>query len=198
MKDDLLNKLVEKFSRFPGVGRKTAERFAYHIVNLQYSEVEELIEIVSEIKSRVKNCKLCNNLTQEELCTICQDSNRDQSLLCVVEEPKDLRAIEQTGYRGRYFVLLGALSPLEGIKAEDLKIAQLLEHLKAHPEIKEIIISTNADAEGEATAHYLVKLLKPLGRKLTRIGFGLPLGADLEFVDKNTLEKALTARQEIG
>lgn len=198
MKTDLLNRLIEKFSNFPGVGKKTAERFAFHILNMPSDKVEELIEIIRRIKSKIKNCKICNNLTENEICSICGDENRDKSILCVVEETKDLRVIEQSGcYKGRYFVLLGVLSPLERRGVEDIKIKELLNYVKIHPEVKEIIISTDADGEGEATAYYLAKVLKPFGRKLTRIGFGLPVGADLEFVDKNTLEKALKGRFEL-
>lgn len=199
MKTDLLNRLVEKFADFPGVGRKTAERFAFYILNMQASKIEELISIIIELKSKIKNCPICNNLTENEICDICRDETRDKSLLCIVEEPKDVRVIEQTGcYKGKYFVLLGALSPLEGIGEEDIKLKELINYVKLKPEIKEIIISTDADAEGEATAHYLVKILRPLRRKLTRIGFGLPVGAVLEFVDKNTLERAFSGRQELG
>jgi len=195
---EILEKLIEKFSKFPGVGKRTAERFAFYILELSSQDVSELISVIQEIKSRVRYCKICNNLSEEEVCSICKDPKRDSRILCVVEQPRDILAIERTSaYNGRYFVLLGALAPLEGIGVNDTKIQQLVKHVKNHPEIQEIIISTDADIEGETTANYIFKLLKPLGRKITRIGVGIPLGADLEFVDKNTLEKALNSRKEL-
>ncbi|MDP8234014.1 MAG: recombination mediator RecR [Candidatus Saelkia tenebricola] len=198
MKVELLNQLVEEFSKFPGVGRKTAERFAFHILNLESSKIQGLINSIQEVRDKIKHCKICNNLTEYEICNICQDSHRDNTIICIIEEPKDLIAIEKTGcYRGRYFVLLGALSPLDGIGIKDIKVKELLIHLKSHPEIKELIIATDADAEGAATAHYLADVLKPLEMKVTRIGLGLPVGADLEFIDRNTLEEALKGRREI-
>ncbi len=194
----ILETLIEKFSKFPGVGKRTAERFAFYILELSPQEVSELISVIQEIKSKVRYCKICNNLSEEEVCSICKDPKRDSKVLCVVEQPRDILAIERTSaYNGKYFVLLGALAPLEGIGVNDTKIQQLVEHVKNHPEIEEIIISTDADVEGETTANYIFKLLKPLGRKVTRIGVGIPLGADLEFVDKNTLEKALNSRKEL-
>lgn len=195
---EILERLIEKFSKFPGVGKRTAERFAFYILELSSQDVSELISVIQEIKSRVRYCKICNNLSEEEVCSICKDPKRDSRILCVVEQPRDILAIERTSaYNGRYFVLLGALAPLEGIGVNDTKIQQLVKHVKNHPEIQEIIISTDADIEGETTANYIFKLLKPLGRKVTRIGVGIPLGADLEFVDKNTLEKALNSRKEL-
>ncbi len=195
---ELLDRLIDCFLKFPGVGRKTAERFSFHILNLEAEKAHDLITSIQEVKNKIRNCKICNNLTEDEICDICQNDSRDSSVICVIEEPKDLIAIEKTGYyRGRYFILLGALSPLDGIGIEDVKIEELISHIKAHPEIKEIIISTDADAEGEATAHYLIEVLKPLGRKVTRIGLGLPVGADLEFIDRNTLEQALKGRREV-
>ncbi len=194
----ILETLIEKFSKFPGVGKRTAERFAFYIMELSPQDISELISVIQEIKSRVRYCKICNNLSEEEVCSICKDPKRDSRILCVVEQPRDILAIERTSaYNGRYFVLLGALAPLEGIGVNDTKIQQLVKHVKNHPEIQEIIISTDADIEGETTANYIFKLLKPLGRKVTRIGVGIPLGADLEFVDKNTLEKALNSRKEL-
>jgi recombination protein RecR len=196
---EILDKLIDKFSKFPGVGRRTAERFAFYILELSPQEATEFVDVIKEIKTNIRNCKICNNLTQEEICPICEDPGRDSTLLCVVEEPRDILAIERTSaYNGKYFVLLGALAPLEGIGINDTKIKQLVQHVKNHPEIKEIIISTDADIEGETTANYIFKLLKPLKRKVTRIGVGIPLGADLEFVDKNTLEKALRFRKELS
>ncbi|OQX83090.1 MAG: recombination protein RecR [Candidatus Omnitrophica bacterium 4484_49] len=196
---EILDKLIEKFSKFPGVGKRTAERFAFYILELNSQEVSEFVSLIQEIKNKVRNCKICNNLTQDEICSICKDPRRDSTLLCVVEEPRDILAIERTSvYNGKYFVLLGALAPLEGIGINDTKIGELVEYVKNHPEIKEIIISTDADMEGETTANYIFKLLKPLGRRITRIGVGIPLGADLEFVDKNTLEKALKFRKELS
>jgi len=198
MKTELLDKLIDSFLKFPGVGRKTAERFAFHVLNLESEKVHDLITSIQEVKNRIRHCRICNNLTEYEICDICQNDSRDSSIICVVEEPKDLIAIEKTGYyNGRYFILLGALSPLDGIGIEDVKIKELISHIKTHPEIKEIIISTDADAEGEATAHYLIEVFKPLKRKVTRIGLGLPVGADLEFIDRNTLEQALKGRREV-
>lgn len=198
MKGEMLNKLVEKFTTFPGVGKRTAERFAFHILSMKKEEVESLINCIREVKEKIQNCKICNNLTEDEICSICKDGRRDPSLLCVVEQPKDLMAIEKTAsYNGKYFVLLGVIAPLEGIGIKDIKIEELIAHVKGHPEIKEIIIATDADAEGEATANYLIKALRPFQRKITRIGMGLPIGADLEFVDRTTLQQALMNRREV-
>jgi len=197
MKFELLNNLIDKFVKFPGVGRKTAERYVFHVLDMKTKDVEELIISIKNIKERVRNCKQCNNLTQNELCDICSNDRRDASLLCVVEEPKDLIAIEKAGcFHGKYFVLLGALSPLDGVGVEDIKLNELYRYVKSDSNIKEVIISTDADAEGESTAHYIMKLLKPLGRKISRIGMGLPVGADLEFIDKNTLQEAFKGRRE--
>jgi recombination protein RecR len=199
MKFELLNSLIDKFVSFPGVGRKTAERYAFHVLDMKIEDTEELISSIRELKERVRNCRQCNNLTQNELCDICNNSNRDNSLLCVVEEPKDLMAIERAGcFKGKYFVLLGALSPLDGVGVEDIKLDQLYNYVKSNPGIEEIIVSTGADAEGESTAHYIIRMLKPLGRMVSRIGMGLPVGADLEFIDRNTLQEAFKGRRKSG
>ncbi|MDP8254010.1 MAG: recombination mediator RecR [Candidatus Kaelpia aquatica] len=198
MKFELLNSLIEKFVKFPGVGRKTAERYAFHVLDMKSNEVDDLVDSMKYLKERVSNCKQCNNLTEDNLCDICKNGSRDSSLLCVVEEPKDLMSIEKAGcFKGKYFVLLGALSPLDGVGIEDIKLNELFCYVKSNFAIKEIIISTDADAEGESTAHYIMKLLKPLGRKVSRIGMGLPVGADLEFIDRNTLQEAFKGRREI-
>jgi recombination protein RecR len=193
-----LDNLIQIFSKFPGVGRRTAERFAYYILSLPKENANEIINAISNLKDRIRNCKLCNNLSEEEICHICSDSRRDSSLLCVVEEPRDVTAIEKTAvYKGKYFVLLGAINPLEGIGPNDIKIKELIARIKSDNKIREIIIATDADAEGEATGSYIIKQLRPFNRKITRIGFGLPIGANLEYADKQTLTQSLQGRREI-
>jgi len=192
-----LTRLVEAFRRLPGIGPKTAQRLAFFILSMEKEEVEEMARALLEAKRRVKHCLRCRNLTEGELCFICRDSRRDASLLCVVQEPRDILVIEKTAqYKGYYFVLHGALSPVEGIGPEELKIPMLLEQLKKG-EVKEVIIATNPNVEGDATAFYIAAAARPLGIKTTRIGFGLPVGGDLEYADELTMSRALESRREI-
>jgi recombination protein RecR len=192
-----LNRLVEAFRRLPGIGPKTALRLAFFVLSMDNEEVEEMSRALIEAKRRVKHCSRCRNLAEQELCAICRDSRRDSSLLCVVQEPRDIMVIEKTAqFKGRYFVLHGALSPVEGIGPEELKIPLLLELLEKG-EVKEVIIATNPNVEGDATAYYIAGVAKHLGIKITRIGFGLPVGGDLEYADELTMSRALEGRREI-
>ena len=192
-----MNKLIQRFGKLPGVGRKTAERLAFYILRTSPEEARALAQAIMELKQKVGYCRICNNLSQKEVCQICGDTARDRSTICVVEEPRDVIAIEETQkFRGRYHVLLGALSPLEGIGPGDLKIDHLLERIKSE-KVKEVIIASNCDSEGEVTALYLTEIVKPLGVRLTRIAHGIPLGSNLEYVDHATLGQALEGRKEL-
>lgn len=190
-------RLIEEFSKMPGVGMRTAERFAFYILGAPRQDVEALSQLALKVKESVRSCQECFNLSEDALCRICSDPTRDHSLLCVVQEPKDIVAIEKAGdFGGIYHVLMGALSPLEGIGPKDLKVRELLARLKKHP-IREVVLGTTSDTEGDATSLYLTKQLKPLKIKLTRIAHGVPVGSALEFVDKATLSRAFRQRQEI-
>jgi recombination protein RecR len=194
---DSLSKLIEHFKQFPGVGPKTAQRLAFFILKSQPSYVKDLSAALLKVKEVIKFCRVCNNLSDSDVCAICSDPQRDKATICVVEEPNDVIAVEKTGkFEGLYHVLLGALSPLDGIGPESLKIKELIGRVKENKP-REIIIATNPDTEGETTALYLVKVLKPLGIKVTRIGYGMPVGADLEYADQATLLKAIDSRREL-
>ena len=191
-------RLIEALQRLPGVGPKTAQRMTFFLLKRSADEVRELSESLVAVKERIVYCRTCFNVTDEDPCRLCADPARDGRILCVVEEPNDLLAMERTGeYRGRYHVLLGALSPLDGIGPEDLKVRELLARLEAGG-VAEVILATNPNVEGEATALYLAKLLRPLGLRVTRIARGLPVGGDLEYADQVTLSKALEGRREIS
>ena len=188
-----LERLIGEFSKLPGIGRKTAQRLAFYILKLPIEDVEGLATALLDLKNRVQFCSICFNITEVDPCPICQDRTRDQSVICVVEEANDILAIEKTGqYRGLYHVLGGVLSPLDGIGPENLHIQELLQRI-VDP-VEEIIIATNPNVEGEATATYLSKLISPLGKKITRIARGIPAGSNLEFVDEITLLRALEGR----
>jgi len=190
--------LIEALQRLPGVGPKTAQRMTFFLLKRPADEVRELSESLLAVKERIVSCSTCFNITDQDPCRICADPTRDPKLLCVVEEPNDLLAMERTGeYRGRYHVLLGALSPLEGIGPDDLKVRELLLRLETDS-ATEVILATNPNVEGEATAIYLAKLLRPLVMRVTRIARGLPVGGDLEYADQVTLTKALEGRREIN
>ena len=190
-------RLVEALQKLPGIGPKTAQRLAFFLLKRSAGEVAELAESLTQLKSRIAHCSICYNVTEEDPCRICREPGRATRALCVVEEPNDLLAVERTGeFRGRYHVLLGALSPLDGIGPEDLKVRELLARLETEP-VEEIILATNPSVEGEATAIYLAKLLRPLGVRITRIARGLPVGGDLEYADEVTLSKALEGRREM-
>ena len=187
--------LYEQLRRLPGVGSKTAMRLAYHIIDMPESEVQQLAEALSSAKKSIHYCSQCYNLTDGEKCSICGDPSRDHFTICVVEQPQDIAAMERShGYNGLYHVLHGVLSPLDGIGPDRLKIRELFQRLQ-HESISEIIIATNSDVEGEATATYLAQLLKPIGITVSRIAHGLPMGGDLEYADEVTLSKALENRR---
>jgi recombination protein RecR len=191
-----LEELVEKLSKFPGIGRKTAQRMAFYILNLPKEEVVALAGVIRGVKEKVRFCSVCFNLTEEDPCPICTDPQRDSTTICVVEEAKDVLSIDQTqGYNGLYHVLGGVISPLDGVGPEELRIKELRERLKKG--IKEVIIATNPTTEGEATALYLSKIIKPLEIKTTRIARGIPIGGELEYTDKVTLSKAIEGRMEM-
>ena len=191
-------RLIDALQRLPGIGPRTAQRLTFFLLKRPAGEVRELADSLVSVKANIVHCGRCFNVTDTDPCRICADPTRDARLLCIVEEPNDLLAMERTGeFRGRYHVLLGALSPLDGIGPEDLKMRELLQRLEAEP-VDEIILATNPNVEGEATALYLAKLLKPFGARLTRIARGLPVGGDLEYADQVTLSKALEGRKEIS
>jgi recombination protein RecR len=191
-------RLIDALQRLPGIGPKTAQRLTFYMLKRPPDEVRELGDALLAVKEKISYCRTCFNVTDEDPCRICSDPRRDEGVICVVEEPNDLLAMERTGeYRGRYHVLLGALSPLDGIGPEDLKIRELLIRLEGH-ETTEVILATNPNVEGEATALYLAKLLRPLAVRITRIARGLPVGGDLEYADQVTLSKALEGRREIS
>jgi len=187
--------LIDELGRLPGIGPKSAQRIAFHLLKVPADDVARLAHALTDAKARVRFCDRCFNIAEDVLCPICLDDNRDTSVVCVVEESRDIVALEKTGeFRGRYHVLLGAMSPLEGIGPEQLKIRELLTRID--PEgITEIIICTNPNTEGEVTAMYLARLLKPLGLTITRIASGLPVGGDLEYADELTLGRALEGRR---
>jgi recombination protein RecR len=191
-------RLIEALQRLPGIGPKTAQRLTFFLLKRPADEVRELSAALVAVKERIVYCRTCFNVTDEDPCRICADMRRDDHVLCVVEEPNDLLAMERTGeFRGRYHVLLGALSPLDGIGPDDIKVRELLARLDAGG-VNEVILATNPNVEGEATALYLAKLLRPLGVRVTRIARGLPVGGDLEYADQVTLSKALEGRREIS
>lgn len=189
--------LVEEFSKMPGIGPKSAQRLAFYILRSSKVEAENLSRAILKVKDMVRFCKICNNLSDEEICEICKSNLRNRSLLCVVEEPNDVVAIERSGnFNGLYHVLLGSLSPLDGIGPSDLKVEELLTRVKKEKP-KEIIIATDFNTEGEATALYLAKTLKGCGAKLTRVAYGIPVGGDIEYADQATMAKAFEGRSEI-
>lgn len=192
-----LARLITEFKRLPGIGQKSAQRIAFHVLRAARDEVEHLAAAILDVKDRLGLCQICNNISEGELCVYCQDTRRDPTLVCVVEEPPNIVGIETTRqFEGRYHVLHGALSPLRGIGPESLKIKGLVERI-GQGEIHEVIVATNPTVEGEATAVYLARLLKPLGVKVTRIAMGIPVGSDLEFADEVTISKAMEGRREM-
>ncbi len=192
-----IEKLIECLIKFPGVGRRSAERIVAYILEASNDEIKILAESLHKVKESVRSCQICNNLSEEETCKICQDLSRQKDIVCIVEKPSDVTAIEKAGnFHGFYHVLLGSISPLEGRGPSDLKIDGLIQRIKQGG-LKEIIIATDADTEGEITAIYLNKLLKPLGVSLSRIGLGIPVGSNLEYADATTLSKSLESRRII-
>ena len=191
-----LEQLIEEFSQLPGVGRKSAQRMAMYILKLPREDVQRMASALINLKEKIRYCSTCWNFTETDPCYICANAKRDGSLICVVEEPNDVMAIEKTNeFRGVYHVLGGALSPLDGIGPDDLKIKELLTRI--HPPVKEVIFAINPNVEGEATTIYLTRLLKPLGVRLTRLARGIPVGSDLEFADELTLSRAIEGRVEV-
>ncbi|WP_303814390.1 recombination mediator RecR [Selenomonas ruminantium] len=192
-----LAKLIEHFRALPGIGNKTAVRLAYHVLDMDVEQAKKLAEAIIEAKEKIGYCNTCFNLSDQNPCVICAAEERDHSVICVVEQPQDVAAMERMrDYRGVYHVLHGALSPLEGVGPDQIRIKELLGRLTGD-EVKEVIMATNPNVEGEATAMYLAKLLKPMGVKVTRIAHGLPIGGDLEYADEVTLSKAMENRREI-
>ena len=193
-----LNKLINELSKLPGIGGKTAQRLAFHILSLSDREAEALAEAIVSAKKNLRYCSECGNLTDQDKCLICSDATRDRSVICVVETPQDVVAMERIReYRGLYHVLHGAISPAEGIGPNDINLKSLITRLQASDEVKEIISATNPNIEGEATAMYISRLLKPAGIKVTRIAHGIPVGGDLEYADEVTLLKAIEGRREL-
>jgi len=195
-------KLIDEFKRLPGVGHKSAQRLAFHILRRPQEEVERFVDALREVKEKIVFCSVCNNLTDVNPCMYCASTRRDRSIICVVEEPYNLVSVEKTrSFKGLYHILHGSLSPIRGVGPDELMLANLMPRLMPNNndgvEVKEIIVATNPTTEGEATANYIARLLKPLGVRVTRIAMGMPVGSDLEFVDEVTMDKALANRHEI-
>jgi recombination protein RecR len=190
-------KLIEEFEKMPGIGHKTAQRLAFYIMNMPDADARNLITAIDAAKTKIKSCTVCQNLTDVNPCSICDDSKRDSAVICVVENPGDVLAMERTGeYRGVYHVLHGAISPMDGVGPDDIRLKELITRIREN-EIAEVIMATDPNIEGEATAMYISKLLNPLGIKVTRIAYGVPVGGDLEYADEVTLTKAIEGRRVI-
>jgi recombination protein RecR len=192
-----VTKLIDELKRLPGVGHKSAQRLAFYLLRAERADTDRLVDAINEVKDRIIFCNICNNITDVDPCRYCSSPNRDQRIILVVEEPYNLVTVEKTReYKGLYHVLHGALSPIRGIGPDEIRIKSLLERLRSG-EAEEVILATNPNTEGEATANYLAKLLKPLGVRVTRIAMGVPVGSDLEYADEVTMHKALSHRHEI-
>ena len=192
---DSMKALISEFNKMPGIGPKSAQRLAFFILTRPQEEAKKLSDAIMKLKNTVQFCRVCNNLSDKDLCDICNNESRDKTVLCVVEKPGDVVSIEKMGdFHGLYHVLLGALSPLDGVGPEDLRISELIKRIKKE-KIKEVIIATDADSEGDATALYLIKVLKPLGVRLYRIASGMPVGGNLEYADQATLYRAFEGRK---
>ncbi len=190
-------KLVEEFQKLPGIGHKSAQRLAFHVINMPMEKVQKLSESILEAKQKTRYCSVCSNLTDIDPCPLCSGTSRDKTAICVVQGPRDVVAMERTReFKGLYHVLHGAISPMQGIGPDEIRIKELITRL-GNGEVKEVILATNPNVEGEATAMYISKLIKPLGVKATRIAHGIPVGGDLEYADEVTLAKALEGRREI-
>ena len=193
-----LDKLVEQFERMPGIGYKTAQRLAYYVLNLSKTEADTFSKAITDAHEKIHYCRVCCNLTDRELCPVCQSEKRDRTTICVVETPRDAMAMENTNeYKGLYHVLHGAISPLNNVGPDDLTVKELIARFSGDSEINEIIMATNPTVEGDATAMYLSRLLKPMGVKITRLAYGIPVGGDLEYADQVTLARALEGRNEL-
>jgi recombination protein RecR len=194
---DPLKRLAEQLQRLPGIGAKSAQRLAFHVLKTPREEIDRLADAMREVKERVTYCSVCSNITDTDPCYYCTNTERDSRVICVVEEPENVTGIEKThGFKGVYHVLMGALSPLHGVGPDDLKIKGLLGRVSSGG-VEEVILATNPNVEGEATAIYLAKLLKPLGVRVTRIAMGVPVGSDLEYADEITMGKAMEGRREV-
>lgn len=192
-----LDRLTDQFERLPGIGHKTAARLAYYMLSRPEQEVQDFSSALLEAKKNIRYCKCCQNLTDTELCSICADTGRDRSVICVVEDPRDVMAFERTReYNGLYHVLHGAISPMDGIGPDSLRIKELMTRLSGN-EVQELIMATNPTVEGEATASYLSRLVHPMGITVTRLAYGIPVGGDLEYADEVTLSRALEGRREL-
>ncbi|MGL5641412.1 MAG: recombination mediator RecR [Paraclostridium sp.] len=192
-----ISNLIEEFSKLPGVGRKTAQRLAFHVINMNMNDVEALSKAIVEAKKEIKYCSICYNITDKDPCSMCSNKNRDSRVICVVEDPRDVAAMERTKeFHGQYHVLNGVISPMDGIGPDMIRVKELIQRL-GNQDVSEIIMATNPTIEGEATAMYIARLLKPMGIKVTRIAHGLPVGGDLEYADEVTISKALEGRREI-
>jgi len=194
----IFNELVRSFSRFPGVGRRSAERMVFHVLKMNSEQVKELAENMEEIHSHIKPCKMCNNFSTKDVCSICSSHKREKDTICVVEEPKDIMAIEKTSrYNGLYYCLLGSISPMEGVGGEDLNLRKLINRIEKD-QIKEVVIATDPDNDGELTAQFLIQKLSRYKIKIYRIAIGIPLGTQIEYVDSATLGKALLERKAVA
>ena len=198
-----IQRLIDELSRLPGIGPKSAQRVAFYLLRSSKDDAHRLASAIVEVKERVRLCEICFNVTDQELCEYCRNPRRDSSVVCVVQEPPDIVAIERTReFGGLYHVLQGAISPIEGIGPDDLRVSELLDRLRSpragHADVKEVIVATNPNTEGEATAMYLARLLTPLGVSVTRLASGLPVGGDLEYADEVTLGRALEGRRHLG
>ena len=195
---DAVEEVIDALGRLPGIGPKSAQRITFHLMRLPVEDIERLTSAISLMKEKIRFCDSCFNISENELCPICSDSQRDNGMMCVVEEPKDIVALEKTAeFKGRYHVLGGAISPIDGIGPEQLKVAELLRRIEPE-KIEEVIIAMNPNIEGEATAIYIARLLEPLGVKVTKIASGLPVGGDLEYADELTLGRALLGRYPVN
>ncbi len=193
-----LNRLINELGKLPGIGGKTAQRLAFHILSLSDREAENLASSIVDAKKSLHYCRICGNFTDKDVCGICSDPSRDRSVICVVESPQDVMAMERVReYRGMYHVLHGTISPVDGTGPADINLKSLVERLQSSDEVKEVIIATNPNIEGEATAMYIARLLKPAGIKVSRIAHGIPVGGDLEYADEVTLLKAIEGRREL-
>ncbi|MBN2373034.1 recombination protein RecR [bacterium] len=195
--EESLSNLINEFKKMPSIGIKTAQRLAFYVLRISKEDACRLADAIIEIKEKIRNCSVCGNITESEICNICRNPKRDKNTICVVEEPRDILVIEKTGvFKGLYHCLMGAISPLDGIGPDDLRIKDLMKRLEGS-HVAEVIIATDPNTEGEATATYLAQIIKPLGIKISRIARGLPMGMDVEYADEGTLSKALEGRMEI-
>ena len=197
MYEGAVQDLIDELGRLPGVGPKSAQRIAFHLLAADPTDVRRLVSALTEVKDKVKFCSTCGNVSEQEQCRVCRDPRRDLAVICVVEEPKDVVAIEKTReFRGRYHVLGGAISPIEGVGPDDLRVRELMVRLQDDT-VRELILATDPNLEGEATATYLARLVKPMGLKVTRLASGLPVGGDLEYADEVTLGRAFEGRRQV-